>query len=210
MESLIPHLLPYLQVILANWRWMGWNLVLALIPLGLAAGLFRPNVRQSILWWVGFALFFAFLPNAPYVLTDIVHLFESARTGYSPWVLALALGPMYGAFLLVGFGAYVGSVLAMGRYVARQGYGRWVPGIELGTHGLCAIAIYWGRFWRFNSWDLVTRPQVLLAQIWQHRFDLRQAVIIGLMFAGLTLAYRLAKTLLAHQHNQNADAHQGE
>ncbi|MBD2257367.1 DUF1361 domain-containing protein [Pseudanabaena sp. FACHB-2040] len=193
MDDLTAKIFPYLEVIRANWRWMGWNTVLALIPLGLAVGLFRRNVRQSILWWLGFALFFAFLPNAPYVLTDVVHLFESAQTGYSPWVVGLVMGPMYGVFLLIGFAAYVGSVVSMGRYVDQQGGGRWVTGIELGTHGLCAIAIYWGRFWRFNSWDLVTRPQVLLAQIWRHLFDPQQAATISLIFAGLALAYWAGK-----------------
>ncbi|MBD0335873.1 MAG: DUF1361 domain-containing protein [Cyanobacteria bacterium Co-bin13] len=133
------------------------------------------------------------MPNAPYVLTDVIHLCESAQTGYSPWVVALVMGPMYLVFLLIGWAAYVGSVLAMGRYVAQQGQERWVPGVELGTHGLCAIAIYWGRFWRFNSWDLVTRPQVLLAKVWHHLFDPQQAAIISLLFGGLTLAYWVSK-----------------
>ena len=32
------------------------------------------------------------------------------------------------------------------------------------THAICAIGIYWGRFCRFNSWDLVTQPDALLTR----------------------------------------------
>jgi uncharacterized membrane protein len=47
---------------------------LALVPLGLALVVFRPRARLRVAWWIGAGLFVAFLPNAPYVLTDLVHL----------------------------------------------------------------------------------------------------------------------------------------
>ncbi|MGL5803849.1 MAG: DUF1361 domain-containing protein [Xenococcaceae cyanobacterium] len=32
------------------------------------------RATQSPLWWVLFSIYAAFLPNAPYLLTDILHL----------------------------------------------------------------------------------------------------------------------------------------
>ncbi len=60
--------------------WMVWNTMLALVPLALSFTLFSPGRRcRSMGWWFGFAVFVAALPNAPYVLTDVIHLVDDAR-----------------------------------------------------------------------------------------------------------------------------------
>src|SRR6478736_5332776 len=51
--------------------WMSWNLLLAAIPMLLAVLLFHRPRRHSVLWWGGVAAFVLFLPNAPYVVTDL-------------------------------------------------------------------------------------------------------------------------------------------
>ncbi len=66
-------------VLAGNARWMGWNLLLALVPLALALLLFRGRRERTALWWLGTAAFVAFLPNAPYVMTDVIHLFTDVR-----------------------------------------------------------------------------------------------------------------------------------
>ncbi|MEB3214513.1 MAG: DUF1361 domain-containing protein, partial [Leptolyngbyaceae bacterium] len=51
---------------------LGWLIVLAAICLGLSFSIFRrKQSTRSWLWWIGFVIFVAFLPNAPYLLTDI-------------------------------------------------------------------------------------------------------------------------------------------
>ncbi|MGL4883991.1 MAG: DUF1361 domain-containing protein, partial [Waterburya sp.] len=58
--------------------WIVWNLFLAFIPLALSFWLFvRRNIKRSLLWWIGLVVFIAFLPNAPYLLTDIIHLIDA-------------------------------------------------------------------------------------------------------------------------------------
>src|SRR4051812_24343730 len=64
------------QIARTHGRWMVWNLALAAVPVFLAMALFRPGRRHGVGWWLGTALFVLFLPNAPYVLTDVVHLFD--------------------------------------------------------------------------------------------------------------------------------------
>jgi uncharacterized membrane protein len=56
------------------------NLFLAAVPFILAAFLFVPPRARTAGWWIGVGTFVAFLPNAPYVLTDVIHLGEQART----------------------------------------------------------------------------------------------------------------------------------
>lgn len=89
-----------------NLGWMVWNTFLAVIPLALSGWLFMSGQRRSLLWWIGLVTFIAFLPNAPYVLTDVIHLVHDIRWGYSIWVISLVLVPAYLLFMAIGFGAY--------------------------------------------------------------------------------------------------------
>ena len=68
------------RFVLGNGPWMTWNVALALLPLLAAVVLFgRDAAHRSMLWWAGLVGLVLFLPNAPYVLTDVVHLPESLR-----------------------------------------------------------------------------------------------------------------------------------
>ena len=84
---------------------IAWNLFLAYIPLLLSIWLFRSAKSRSFLWWLGFLVFIAFLPNAPYVLTDIIHVIDMTRRGYSVWIITLAIIPQYFFLILAGFEA---------------------------------------------------------------------------------------------------------
>jgi uncharacterized membrane protein len=96
MKGQIFELIPTLmQVLQRNVGWMTWNLFLASIPLALSVWLFRTKRGRSWVWWFGFLVFFAFLPNAPYLLTDVIHLIHDIRTVQSVWLITLVLIPVY-------------------------------------------------------------------------------------------------------------------
>lgn len=145
------------DILRQNSRWMSWNLFLAFVPLLLSFWLFRGRRSRSLVWWLGFLVFIAFLPNAPYVLTDVIHLVEDIRKGYSIWTITLIVLPLYSLFILAGFEAYVLSLINFGYYLHRQGKSQWIVATELLLHALSAIGIYLGRFKRFNSWDFITQ-----------------------------------------------------
>jgi uncharacterized membrane protein len=151
------------EVMAANVGWMVWNLVLAAIPAALAIPLFAPGRRPSPLWWAGLAVFVAFLPNAPYVLTDVIHFTADVRRTPSDLVVTFGLIPQYGVFFLLGFGCYAISLLRLERWLRARGVS--VPRVlamEGAIHALCAVGIFLGRVFRFNSWDLVTRPDAVV------------------------------------------------
>lgn len=183
-----------IQVLQINMRWMTWNLFLAFIPLVLSVWLFRRIKRsRSWVWWLGFAVFYAFLPNAPYLLTDVIHLIDDIRTIQSVWMITLVLIPVYLLVILAGFEAYVISVINMGYYLHRIGKSQWILGMELITHALSAIGIYWGRFLRFNSWDFVTQPDALITTGVEEILGKQPLVIIGITFVILTALHWLMK-----------------
>ena len=183
-----------IQVLQINMRWMTWNLFLAFIPLVLSVWLFRRIKKsRSWVWWLGFAVFYAFLPNAPYLLTDVIHLIDDIRTIQSVWMITLVLIPVYLIVILAGFEAYVISVINMGNYLHRIGKSQWILGMELITHALSAIGVYWGRFLRFNSWDFVTQPDAVLTQGIEEILGKQPLVIIAISFAILTALHWLMK-----------------
>lgn len=183
-------------VLRSNSRWMSWNLFLAFVPLALSVWLFRRNRRRrSSLWWFGFLVFFAFLPNAPYVLTDVIHLIEDIREINSVWMISLVVIPVYLLFILAGFGAYVLSLINFGYYLNWLGRGKWILGAELLTHALNAVGIYLGRFQRFNSWDFITQPDALATSVVEDVLGKRPLVIIAITFVVVAGLYWILKRL---------------
>lgn len=182
-----------LQVLSINMRWMTWNLFLAFIPLVLSIWLFRHKRGRSWVWWLGFLVFYAFLPNAPYLLTDIIHLIHDIRTIQSVWMITLVLIPVYFVVIFAGFEAYVISLINLGYYLHRIGKSQWILGMELITHTLCAVGVYWGRFLRFNSWDFVTQPDALLTTGVEELLGKQPLIIIFVTFVILSVLHWLMK-----------------
>ena len=176
---------------------LAWNLVLAAVPLVASTALVAMDRRRTS-WMsrlaVG-AVWLAFLPNAPYILTDLVHL--ESRPGVPFWYdLALLLSAA-GVGLLSG---YVALADVQG-IVAR----RWGPGAgwasAVGALFLSAFGVYLGRVLRWNSWDVVTAPGRVvrgLAAHLTHPLADPTTAVMTLVFGGmLTLGYVTLHALAA-------------
>jgi uncharacterized membrane protein len=142
-------------------HWMGWNLILAFVPLALGASLFRAGRRRTVSWWLGFALFVAFLPNAPYVMSDLVHLPADARAASSMRVVLLGLLPLYAIYILAGLQAYVLSLGLLRRYMRTTGR-RFLAVVDVVAAFCTAVGVFLGRVDRVNSWDPLLHP----AKMW--------------------------------------------
>ncbi|MBD2339364.1 DUF1361 domain-containing protein [Calothrix sp. FACHB-156] len=204
--ELVELLIKLVQVLRINMRWMTWNLFLAFIPLALSIWLFRRNRGRSWVWWLGFLVFYAFLPNAPYLLTDVIHLIDDIRTIQSVWVITLVLIPLYILVIFAGFEAYVVSLINLGYYLHRIGKSQWILWVELITHALSAIGIYWGRFLRFNSWDFITQPDAVLTKGVEEILGKQPLVIIAVTFVILIALYAIMKRVTlgwVQQRNMN-------
>jgi uncharacterized membrane protein len=168
-------------------------LLLAAVLVGLVL-LKNPQMPRGWLWWVGLFVMIAFLPNAPYVLTDIIHLIRGISYGRMPvWVIALVFVPIHLTAIFLGFEAYVLSIVNLGYYLKRQGLKAWILPSELLIHALSAIGIYLGRFLRFNSWDLVIEPTSVLADTLNVLTSRRPAAVIIVTFTVLSVLYWLMK-----------------
>ena len=142
-----------------------WNLFLAFIPLTLSFYLFRGSATRNLFWWTILLVFVAFLPNAPYILTDSIHIIELSQN-YPSWAIILILIPQYLLFITTGFEAYVISLTKLDNYLANLVAKQYLILVKAIAHCLCVIGIYLGRFERFNSWDLVSRPLKVIFTTW--------------------------------------------
>ncbi|MEE3717499.1 DUF1361 domain-containing protein [Tumidithrix elongata RA019] len=176
--------------------WIALNLFLAFIPLALSFWLFRRKTAQerSWLWWLGCLVFIAFLPNAPYLITDLVHLIRAIQDDYPVGVLMVVLIPIHFFAIISGLEAYVISLINLGDYLRRQGASKqFVIRTELFIHAICTIGVYLGRFLRFNSWDLVTKPKTLLIESFNSVTAKLPLVIMVVIFISIAVLYWIMK-----------------
>ncbi len=139
-----------------------WNLALAWVPM-IAAWLIFWTERRNFASPVGrgliFLTWFFFFPNAPYIVTDLIHL--TPRFGIPVW---------YDLMVIV-YCACTGLVLAFGslhlmQQVFSSRFGNWSGWLLVGlTIPAASFAIYLGRFLEWNSWDIVLNPWSLIANI---------------------------------------------
>jgi uncharacterized membrane protein len=162
-----------------------WNLFLAFIPLVLSFYLFRPPAIRSILWWTLLLIFIAFLPNAPYILTDSIHIIELSQSNYPNWAIILILIPQYILFICLGFEAYVISLVKLELYLTNFIPQKYLIVVNAIAHSLCIVGVYLGRLERFNSWDFVTKPGTILVTTLQNLFD--GWIILSMAIAFLTI-----------------------
>ena len=105
------------------------------------------------------AAWLVFLPNAPYVLTDFIHLGTRHR---------LFDSVVFAAFtsLALGFVSLLVVQLVVTR--AAGAFMGWL--VALSALALSSVGIYLGRVQRLNSWDVLQRPR-LVAQIARARLE---------------------------------------
>ncbi|MFN0034379.1 MAG: DUF1361 domain-containing protein [Saprospiraceae bacterium] len=137
-----------------------WNLFLAIVPYlsSEAAGHFSKRKKRAAA--IGLVLLAVlFLPNSPYIITDFFHLRQRAEM------------PLWFDTMLIFSLAISGLALF---YVAlfniRDLLARWlgsvVAEIFVGLISfLSAFGIYLGRYLRFNSWDVISNPNILFEEI---------------------------------------------
>lgn len=190
-----------IRMILSNeltYIFLAWNLLLAWVPFALSQKLNEVNNRWKLFFLVG--LWLLFLPNAPYIITDFLHL--KPRTPIPYWydILLLFSAALNG--LLLG----ILSLLTVEKFLLNR-YGNRISGIIiLCSFFLCSFGIYMGRYLRWNSWDIIVNPGEVAADILERVFNpfdhfgtWSVTVIFGSFFY---VIYYSIKKFINHKTNQ--------
>jgi uncharacterized membrane protein len=174
-----------------------WNLFLAGVPL-LASTTLRHAYRRQLASPLQIGLFgfwLLFLPNAPYILTDLLHL--TAASPAPAWYdLALILS-CAGTGLLLGYLSLIDV-----HSIVDKKFGTiagWI--VALSSLVLSGFAIYLGRFLKWNSWDVIVRPTIFieisdrLLHPTSHTKTFSVTVVFGILLA---LGYISLRILFSH------------
>ena len=131
-----------------SYIFLAWNLFLAFIPWWIS-NILKRKEKLTFIHLPIIAIWLLFLPNAPYILTDLFHL--KPRTGLPLWFdLILVL-----SFALTGMIVFFKSLKDMLKLLTNRMPQLYVTIITPFIFWLVAYGLYLGRYLRFNSWDIV-------------------------------------------------------
>lgn len=135
-----------------------WNIFLASVPLIISKQIIRINIKEISKFKLKFLVFvwLIFLPNAPYIITDFIHLHHSKSV-----LIWLDI------FLLFSFSCtgLLFTVISLNDIfkIIKQKWNFKIANIFITSAiFLCGFGIYLGRFIRLNSWDIITSPFTVL------------------------------------------------
>ncbi len=173
-----------------------WNLFLAWIPYLAALWAASLHQRHPQRWWtllVPGMLWLAFFPNAPYIITDFLHL------SYRPPI------PMWFDIGLLATFAWTGLFLAVFSLRAMQHLVEDFVGVVaswlfvLAILGMSGLGVYVGRFLRWNSWDLLIQPQAVLYDVavrLAHPLNNPRTFGVSILFSAFLLVCYLTLTAI--------------
>lgn len=167
-----------------------WNILLAFIPFFISfilLSLSKEKKLSKIIFIIGFIIWMLFIPNAPYIVTDFIHLGEIRSV------------PMIYDVFLIFSSASVGLMLGFHSFfhieqIIKTKYSPRVTSLIMGLIMIIiSFGIYLGRFMRFNSWDVFVNHTSLIKNVWkifsQSTANIEVYLYTGLFFFFLYLSY---------------------
>lgn len=137
-----------------------WNMFLALVALDFAV--IAHWSKQGILKVIATGLWLFFYPNTFYMVTDIVHMHFASTVLWQRESMILFM--LYVPSIFFGVMAGVESVRLIFEAFKLQSYVLRLLVIG-GLSFISSFAIHIGRYARLNSWDIFTRPMLVVKEI---------------------------------------------
>jgi uncharacterized membrane protein len=194
------------------YRYLIWNLILAIVPYAIAAlgvGYLSRHAQagarpRSLVAWATALLWLVFYPNAPYIFTDFIHVINKTyvRAAPSEWVGLNAL-IWYDLLMNAAF-AFIGHFIGLvSMWLVRESYAevwgeRQARALVAAAILLSGFGIYLGRFSRLNTWDIFFSPRRVLGELAEATADPKAimfsaafSLFIFLTYAALTVFKRI-------------------
>ena len=153
-----------------------WNIFLASVPLIISKQIIRINIKEISKFKLKFLVFvwLIFLPNAPYIITDFIHLHHSKSV--LVWLDIFVLFSFSSTGLLL-------AIISLNDIyqIIKQKWNLKIANVfTISTTFLCGFGIYLGRFLRLNSWEIFTSPvKVLKSSIYSFNDATTWLVTLG-------------------------------
>jgi uncharacterized membrane protein len=154
-------------------RFLVWHLALAWVPYVAALLLEKSDrARKPVSVVISAGVWLLFLPNAPYLVSDLSHLPAHSPT---PWLDLARLVAFAWAGCLLG----VASLRIVHLVVAERAgsFAGWA--MVCGAAFASGIGIALGRFARLNSWEAITRPSAVIDEAMRLGGSVRAVGVAG-------------------------------
>jgi len=173
-----------------------WNTFLACVPFALSEIMTKHKLSKYKNFGIA-SLCILFLPNALYLISDFEHLHPRSGVPFFFDILLMFYAALIG--LLLNVLALKNLKLVFLRYFKPKTTSVFISLIIL----LSGFGVYLGRYLRWNSWDLLTRPKPLLIECIYHTihpnlFTYTWSVSIGYAFV-LGFGYLFFTKLSQHE-----------
>jgi len=156
-----------------------WNLLLASLPYWMISRYYKLKTSKGRFAIIAGTLLF--LPNAPYLLTDLFHLTKNlVAPMWFDLVLILSFS-ILGLLLFIITAEKLFTILST-FFKSRAAFS-CVKFLIILSNG---YGIYLGRYLRFNSWDVISNPDDLALRMYQSVFDrnnYKETLAITITFA---------------------------
>ncbi len=183
-----------------------WNLALAWVPMQISCLLnygHHRNMQVPAGNLILLGIWFLFFPNAPYIVTDLIHLIP--RYPIPVWYDLMVI--VFNAW--TGFALAVCSLYQMQTLIARR-FGRpWGWVLVAVTIPATGLGIYIGRFLDWNSWDIMLAPTTIIRNVVADLLNAPSdptAVAVSVLFSVLLgLTYGIARIAAGTDTPSNSD-----
>lgn len=174
-----------------DYNFLLWNLFLGFLPfmLALVLQIFTDKINTVLLLLVSF-IWLLFYPNAPYMITDLIHVNQK-----DPAVLYDAVLIFSFAMLSLFFGFY--SLKIMKAIFIQKFDKRKANVIIFVSVLLSSFGIYLGRILRLNSWDVFSYPFETICKIFEHLFPISSNPGTYVIIIGFTIVQLLLLSMIS-------------
>jgi uncharacterized membrane protein len=166
-----------------------WNLFLAGIPLLISRILIHRKTLNRFVLAVLLYIWLLFLPNAPYIVTDMVHLYQRSPVPFWYDMFLVLLSAING--MVMGFISIKQTETVIRRHVRILHLNLFRVLVILAM----SYGVYVGRYLRFNSWDAFIKPVEVVRGILESVHPGSVGFVITFSFINLIL-YSFFRTIL--------------
>jgi len=132
---------------------------LAFLPFIFSTTLLKKTNSSKWIQYFLLACWLIFLPNAPYIITDFVHLDHTPPVPFWYDLVIIFWAAWNG--LILGFI----SLLNIEKFLLTRFSRTQVNVMVYISLVLCAFGVYAGRYLRWNSWDVVANPHEIYRDV---------------------------------------------
>jgi len=181
-----------------TYLFFSWNLFLALIPYGISFWVthLAHSIKNKLFLGLLLVIWLLFLPNSFYIITDLFHL--KPRHNIPLWYDLLIIFSCAWTGMMIGFI----SLLDLHLRIEQVKNGKLAWSFSILVLFLCSLGVYLGRYLRWNSWDILSNPDLLLGDITDLLFDPVANAKTYAFMLGYTLFFILGFMMLKLLMNQ--------